>query len=62
MVTSSTSALTFKNSTFLPQSLAFIRFLDETAIISLNSINQLLYGIEQFYVFFEVGTEFLNII
>jgi hypothetical protein len=30
-------------------------------IISLNSINQLVFVVEAHYVFFEVGIEFLNI-
>jgi hypothetical protein len=39
-----------------------VRLLVKTAIISLNSVNQLIFVMVKCEVFFEVGTEFLNII
>jgi hypothetical protein len=39
-----------------------VRLLVKTAIISLNSVNQLIFVMVKCGVFFEVGTEFLNII
>jgi hypothetical protein len=40
----------------------FLCFSLQTAIISLNKINQLIFVMVKCGVFFEVGTEFLNII
>jgi hypothetical protein len=40
--------------------MGFLRFLLQTAIISLNSINQLIFVMVKCGVLFEVRTEFLN--
>jgi hypothetical protein len=40
----------------------FLWFSDQTAIISLNNVNQLLFVMVKRGVLFEVRTEFLNII
>jgi hypothetical protein len=40
----------------------FLWFSDQTAIISLNNVNQLLFVVVKRGVLFEVRTEFLNII
>jgi hypothetical protein len=42
--------------------MGFVRFSEQTAIISLNSFNQLIVVMETSYVFFAVRTELLNII
>jgi hypothetical protein len=40
--------------------ICFVRFSLYTAIISLNSINQLIFVMVKYGVLFEVRTEFLN--
>jgi hypothetical protein len=40
----------------------FVQFSLQTAIISLNSVNQLIFVMVKYGVLFEVRTEFLNII
>jgi hypothetical protein len=40
----------------------FVWFLVQTAIISLNSVNQLIFVMVKCGVFFAVRTEFLNVI
>jgi D-alanyl-lipoteichoic acid acyltransferase DltB (MBOAT superfamily) len=42
--------------------MGFVWFSQETAIISLNRINQLIFVMVEFCVFFAVRAEFLNII
>jgi hypothetical protein len=42
--------------------MGFSQFSDQTAIISLNSVNQLIFVMVKYSVLFEVRTEFLNII
>jgi hypothetical protein len=52
------------NFAFCPQSvfMGFLWFLEQTAIISQNSINQLSIVMVKCLVLFQVRTEFLNII
>jgi hypothetical protein len=38
--------------------MGFVWFSEQTAIISLSNINQLIFVMEMRYIFFEVGTEF----
>jgi hypothetical protein len=56
--------LTLNNSAFRPQSVfvCLVWFSEQTAIISLNSINQLIFVMETCCIFFEAGPEFLNVI
>jgi hypothetical protein len=57
-------ALTFSNFEFCPQSvlMGIVWLSQRTVSIFSNSINQFIFVIEMLCVFFEVGTEFLNII
>jgi hypothetical protein len=42
--------------------MGYTRSSKETVIISLNTVNQLIFLMVKYYVFFEVQTELLNII
>jgi hypothetical protein len=55
-------ALTFRNSAFCPQNvfMRFARFSLQTAIVSLNAVNRLIFVTVKCSVFFAVRTEFLN--
>jgi hypothetical protein len=56
-------ALIIINSTFFPHNVIFVSNVSQTKpVISLNSINQLIFGMVKCYVFFEVRIECLNII
>jgi hypothetical protein len=56
--------LTATKSTFCPQSvfMGFVWFSEKTVIISLNSVNQLIFVMVKCGVFFAVRNEFLNTI
>jgi hypothetical protein len=56
--------LRFSNTAFFPQSvfMGFVRISEQTVIISLNNVNQLIFVMVKCCVFFAVRTEFLNII
>ena len=64
MVTICTTSLTFSNSTFCPHSvfMCFVWIWEQTAIISLYSINLLVCIIETECVYFSVRTGYLNIV
>ena len=64
MVTICTTSLTFNNSTFCPHSvfMCFVWISEQTAIISLYSINWLVFITETEFVYCAVRTGYLNII
>jgi hypothetical protein len=64
VVTICTASLTFSNSTFCPQSvfMCFVWIWEQTAIISLYSINWLVFITEIWSVYCAVRTEYLNVI
>jgi hypothetical protein len=57
-----TSQLSYQSVTQHLEFVGFVWFSLQTAIISLNSINQLIFVMVKCCVLFEVRTEFLNII